>query len=181
MRSSPTAAHHRSRYMWPWEIEPRSVAHGILDDETYDWLAVVRTMLATGGRAVVVDEAPLIAANALALDLTGIRADETGSAGLAGLLALALDGDLRPDESVAIVMSGVRRGDAHPIDARPASAGHRASATGRASAPGQASPTNRASAPDRPSTTDPGSRAVLASRTTPASSISVTSSHRSTP
>ncbi len=182
-----TAAHHRSRYMWPWEIEPRSVAHGILDDETYDWLAVVRTMLATGGRAVVVDEAPLIAANALAMDLTGIRADETGSAGLAGLLALALDGDLRPDESVAIVMSGVRRGDAHVIDARPASAGHRASAsdrasaTDRASAPDQASPTNRASAPDRPSTTDPGSRAVLASRTTPASSISVTSSHRSTP
>ena len=44
-------ADHRSRYMWPWETEPASVAHGILDDETYDWLAVVRAMLVTGGRA----------------------------------------------------------------------------------------------------------------------------------
>ena len=45
------AARHRSAFMWPWETEPRSVAHGILDDETYDWLAVVRAMLATGGAA----------------------------------------------------------------------------------------------------------------------------------
>jgi threonine synthase len=104
-------ARHRSRYMWPWETEPRSIAHGILDDETYDWVAVVRAMLASGGRSVVVDEPALIAANVLARELTGIDADETGTAGLAGLLALALDGDLRPDESIAVVMSGVRR---HP-------------------------------------------------------------------
>ena len=44
------ASRHRSAFMWPWEEEPRSVAHGILDDETYDWLAVVEGMLATGGR-----------------------------------------------------------------------------------------------------------------------------------
>src|SRR6185312_9494259 len=36
------AARHRAEFMWAWETEPRSVAHGILDDETYDWLAVVR-------------------------------------------------------------------------------------------------------------------------------------------
>ena len=36
--------------------EPHSVAHGILDDETYDWLAVVEGMLATGGTPVVVGE-----------------------------------------------------------------------------------------------------------------------------
>ena len=53
-------ADRRSRYMWPWETEPVSVAHGILDDETYDWLAVVRAMLVTGGRAVVVDEPALL-------------------------------------------------------------------------------------------------------------------------
>ena len=47
---------HRSEFMWPWETEPHSVAHGILDDETYDWLAVVEGMLATGGTPVVVDE-----------------------------------------------------------------------------------------------------------------------------
>ena len=35
--------------MWPWEGELTSLADGILDDETYDWLAVVEGMLDTGG------------------------------------------------------------------------------------------------------------------------------------
>jgi len=140
------AARHRSRYMWPWEAEPRSVAHGILDDETYDWLAVVRAMLATGGRTVVVDEAPLVAANALAREVTGIDADETGSAGLAGLLALALDGDLRPDESIGIVLSGVRRGPPHPATiAQPASRAGSAAAARSASRPEPASSTSATS------------------------------------
>ncbi|HCP61206.1 MAG TPA: hypothetical protein DIU14_01865, partial [Actinobacteria bacterium] len=39
------AATHRSEFMWAWEDEPESVAHGILDDETYDWMAVVTGML----------------------------------------------------------------------------------------------------------------------------------------
>ncbi len=103
------AANHRSRYMWPWETEPVSVAHGILDDETYDWLAVVRAMLATGGRAIVVDEADLVEANEIARGATGIDADETGTAGVAGLLALARGGFVRPGESVAVVLSGARR------------------------------------------------------------------------
>ena len=66
------ASHHRSAFMWPWEEEPHSIAHGILDDETYDWLAVVEGMLATGGEALVVDEQSLEAANALAHETTGI-------------------------------------------------------------------------------------------------------------
>jgi threonine synthase len=102
-------ADHRSRYMWAWETEPRSVAHGILDDETYDWLAVVRAMLATGGRTVVVGEDDLRQANALACEATGIDADETGTAGVAGLLALARDGGIGPDETVAVVLSGIHR------------------------------------------------------------------------
>src|SRR5262249_4510427 len=36
---------HRSEFMWPWEEEPKSIATGILDDETYDWYAVVRGMI----------------------------------------------------------------------------------------------------------------------------------------
>ena len=107
-------ANRRSRYMWPWETEPASVAHGILDDETYDWLAVVRTMLVTGGRAVAVDEQDLLEANELACRTTGIEADETGTAGVAGLLALARRGFVRPDETVAVVLSGVRRNPADP-------------------------------------------------------------------
>ena len=107
-------ARHRSAYMWPWETEPVSVAHGIIDDETYDWLAVVRAMLVSGGRAVVVDEATLKTANALARPDLGIDADHTGSAGLAGLMALTRDGLARPDETVAVIFSGVRRSSAAP-------------------------------------------------------------------
>ena len=45
--------------MWPWEEEPYSIAHGILDDETYDWHAIVAGILRSDGSAVVVDEATL--------------------------------------------------------------------------------------------------------------------------
>ena len=51
--------------MWPWESEPKSIATGILDDETYDWLAVVGGMLRSGGRPVVVYEERLAEANEL--------------------------------------------------------------------------------------------------------------------
>jgi threonine synthase len=108
-RAVDEAARHRSRYMWPWETEPRSVAHGILDDETYDWLAVVRGMLRTGGRPVVADEATLRAANRRARAVTGIDVDHTGSAGLAGVMELMRDGVIGPSESIAVIFTGVRR------------------------------------------------------------------------
>lgn len=103
------AAQHRSRFMWPWEQEPRSIAHGILDDETYDWLAVVEGMLATGGSPVVVGEETLRAANTLARDGTGIDVDPTGSSGLAGLLALRGEGSIGDDERVAVLFTGSSR------------------------------------------------------------------------
>ncbi|MBP1706248.1 MAG: Pyridoxal-5'-phosphate-dependent enzyme, beta subunit, partial [Chloroflexi bacterium] len=103
------AARHRAAFMWPWEEPPHSIAHGILDDETYDWQAVVRGMLAAGGSAVVVDEADLEEANALARESTGIDVDHTGSSGLAGLLALVRAGEVRPDENVAVLFTGVVR------------------------------------------------------------------------
>jgi threonine synthase len=103
------AAHHRSEFMWPWEEEPRSVAHGILDDETYDWLAVVEGMLATGGRPLVADEETLVRANLLAAAATGIDVDPTGSAGLAGLLALRAAGGVGEDERVALLFTGAAR------------------------------------------------------------------------
>lgn len=107
-------AHDRSAYMWPWEMEPVSIAHGILDDETYDWLAIVRAMLLSGGRSVVVDEGTLEQANALALPELGIDADHTGTAGLAGLISLTRHGLVDPDETVAVIFSGVRRSPAAP-------------------------------------------------------------------
>jgi threonine synthase len=103
------ASHHRSAFMWPWEEEPRSIAHGILDDETYDWLAVVAGMRRTGGRPVVVDEQTLVRANALGREITGIAVDHTGTAGLAGLLALREAAEIADDERVAVLFTGVAR------------------------------------------------------------------------
>lgn len=110
------AAHHRSEAMWPWEAEPRSIAHGILDDETYDWLAVCEAMLQTGGDALVVSEETLERANALARETTGIDVDHTGSAGLAGLVELCNAGAVGRDERVAVLFTGVTR--THPSTER---------------------------------------------------------------
>ena len=103
------AAHHRSEFMWPWEREPRSIAHGILDDETYDWLAVVDGMLSTGGCPLVVDEPTLIAAHELANEATAVPVDATGTAGLAGLLALRASGRVADDERVVVLFTGATR------------------------------------------------------------------------
>ena len=103
------AAARRSRYMRPWETPPHSVASGILDDETYDWRAVLTGMLASGGWPLVVDDELLLRARDLARERTGANASATGAAGLAGLLALAGSGQLGPDERVGLVLTGVQR------------------------------------------------------------------------
>ena len=103
------AATHRSEFMWPWEQEPASIAHGILDDETYDWLAVVEGMLVSGGGPVVVSEDLLERANALAVETTSIDVDPTGSSGLAGLAALRDQGAIGDHERVGVLLTGVRR------------------------------------------------------------------------
>jgi threonine synthase len=103
------AATHRSQFMWPWEAEPRSVAYGILDDETYDWLAVVRGMATTGGFPLVAAEDTLVRAHDLARAATGINVDHTGSAGLAGLLLLHREGGVGAQERVACLFTGVQR------------------------------------------------------------------------
>lgn len=97
------AARHRGGYMWPWEATPASLAHGILDDETYDWLEIVAAMRATGGRTVVVGEDAVARAFDLGRDATSIRASATGTAGLAGILTDP------PRGSAAVVFSGVER------------------------------------------------------------------------
>jgi threonine synthase len=96
--------------MWPWETEPASVATGILDDETYDWATVVAGMLATGGEPVLVAEETLREANDLARGATGIDVDHTGSSGLAGLLEISRRAPLEPEQRVAVLFTGVRRG-----------------------------------------------------------------------
>ncbi len=94
------ARSHRSEFMWPWESEPKSIAGGILDDETYDWLSIVTGLQASGGDATTVTEAQLEAAHKLAIETTGIQVCATGTAGFAGLQAArarkALSGEARP-------------------------------------------------------------------------------------
>ena len=96
-------AQARTRYMWPWEDLRASVAHGILDDETYDWLEIVAAMRRDGGQPVVVDEATLERARHEGGRLTGISVSATGTAGLAGLVAAPVSGQ------VAVVFSGIDR------------------------------------------------------------------------
>jgi threonine synthase len=103
------AAQHRSQFMWAWEDEPASMATGILDDETYDWLAVVRGMIETGGYPVVVDEETLGRANELGRVAARVDADPTGTAGLAGLMELLQRGEAGPGERVAVLFTGARR------------------------------------------------------------------------
>lgn len=102
------AARHRSKFMWPWEGEPKSIAHGILDDETYDWRAVVGGMLTTGGTPLVVAEERLARAHELG-HAAGFPVDPTGSSGLAGLLDLVAAGDVVPDDRVGVLFTGVDR------------------------------------------------------------------------
>jgi len=101
------AGEHWGQCMWPWEHVGESVADGILDDETYDWLPVLGAMADSHGSPVVVTEAHLLEANEIGCRLTGINASFTGTAGLAGLLALR--GSVQPDERVAVIFSGRRR------------------------------------------------------------------------
>jgi threonine synthase len=93
--------------MTPWE-NPHSLADGILDDETYDWLGVIDAIsgASAADAPVVAEEADIVAAHQLAR-AAGFDVSPTGSAGLAGLLAVIES--VQPTERVAVVMSGVAR------------------------------------------------------------------------
>jgi cysteine synthase len=97
-----------SACMWPWEAEPQSVADGILDDETYDWIGAVQGMEAGGGSPVVAGEPTVVGAHELALKATGSPVSATGTAGLAGLVAIR--DEVGDDERVAVLFTGRQRG-----------------------------------------------------------------------
>jgi threonine synthase len=100
---APAAAWADVMQAWP---DPHSAADGILDDETYDWVADVAAMRASGGRPIVATEAEIVEANERAVD-AGYAVSVTGSAGLAG--ALHIGRSLGADQRVAVVMSGIGR------------------------------------------------------------------------
>jgi threonine synthase len=99
--------------MQPWPSSdksgegPQSLATGILDDETYDWIGIIDGLARSNGDSVVVSEAHLAEANRLALTHTAVRVDPTGSAGLAGLVAQRAS--VGSNERVGVILSGVIR------------------------------------------------------------------------
>ncbi len=95
--------------MRPVEEPPTSVASSILDDETYDWVEVVRGMVETGGWPIIADEETLMRANDRGQNTTAIPVDPTGTAGLAGALVLQAANDLRDGEHLAVLFTGVER------------------------------------------------------------------------
>jgi threonine synthase len=101
----PSLGERWSELMTPWD-EPHSIADGILDDETYDWLGVFDAIGGWGDAPVVAAETDIVAAHQLAR-AAGFDVSATGSAGLAGLLA-TIDA-IQPTEQVAVVLSGVAR------------------------------------------------------------------------
>lgn len=93
--------------MWAWENEPVSLADGILDDETYDWVADIAQIQRTSGRVVVASELQVVEASSIAPKTTSIDASPTGTAGVAGLLSIRAE--LSSTARVAVVLSGIRR------------------------------------------------------------------------
>jgi threonine dehydratase len=93
--------------MWAWEEEPHSLADGILDDETYDWIGILNGMSDTGGSPVVASEDAVIRAHEMASRFTDISVSPTGSAGLAGVLQIR--NEIADDERIVVVFSGVLR------------------------------------------------------------------------
>jgi threonine dehydratase len=102
-----SASQHWDECMWPWESSLPSLADGILDDETYDWLGVFDAMVATGGEPVVATEAHIHDAHRLVTRDLHLAVSPTGTAGLAGLLSARQH--LDDDDKVLIVHSGVLR------------------------------------------------------------------------
>jgi threonine synthase len=106
-RHEANPAANWATHMWPWESEPHSLADGILDDETYDWVADVDQLRRTSGEVVVASEDLVVLASTMGVETTGIPVSPTGTAGLAGLLAA--QSAFTPNANVAVMFSGIDR------------------------------------------------------------------------
>jgi threonine synthase len=102
-----SASANADELMVPWP-DPTSSATGILDDVTYDWLGVARALMETGGGSVVVPESDILQA-AVSVNAAGYDADETGSAGYAGLRTAVQMGIVDRSDAAAVLITGVRR------------------------------------------------------------------------
>jgi threonine synthase len=97
-------------FMWPWDGgAPHSLAHGILDDLTYDWYYLLRAVLRSGGGAEILEEGAISNAYRMAQRHTGILVCPTGASGLAGLIQLQASGAVLPREAVGLFFTGFDR------------------------------------------------------------------------
>jgi threonine synthase len=100
-------------FMWPWDgAVPHSLAHGILDDVTYDWYYLLRAVLRSGGRAEILAEDTIHTAYEMAQHHTGIPVCPTGASGLAGLMQLTDSGAIDRGESAGLFFTGFDRSKA---------------------------------------------------------------------
>jgi threonine synthase len=101
------------RFLWPWDGgTPHSLAHGILDDVTYDWYYLLRAVLRSGGRAEILAEDTIRVAYEKAQHHTGIPVCPTGASGLAGLMQLTDSGAIDRGESAGLFFTGFDRSKA---------------------------------------------------------------------
>jgi threonine synthase len=101
------------RFLWPWDGgTPHSLAHGILDDVTYDWYYLLRAVLRSGGRAEILAEDTIRVAYEKAQHHTGIPVCPTGASGLAGLIQLTDSGAIDRGESAGLFFTGFDRSKA---------------------------------------------------------------------
>lgn len=99
---------HRSQVMTVW-AHPHSLASGILDDETYDWAAIVRAMLVTGGWPVIITDEQVHSATELANEGNEIAASATGAAAAAGVVAFAAQYPGVATDRAVVTITGIRR------------------------------------------------------------------------
>lgn len=78
---------NKPQFMFAWS-NPTSIASGILDDETYDWVQLVEGVHKTSGDCVLVDDGAVIKAKETAERDFKVNVCHTGSVGLASLMSL---------------------------------------------------------------------------------------------
>jgi threonine synthase len=103
-KTAGEAAKERGTFMFPW-ANPASVAGGILDDETYDWVELSRGMETSGGGCLVVNDESICKANDYIKNVHQVNACLTGSVGLAGLMNTQSESG----KNSIVIFSGVDR------------------------------------------------------------------------
>ena len=98
---------NHSELMQPW-ANPTSIATGILDDITYDWIGVARSLLLSKGGSVVAREDQIVQASEL-VPKVGIQTEPTGAASVAGAINAFEAGQIDARTVIAVLLTGKDR------------------------------------------------------------------------